>query len=165
MSEIEKCPGCGIMCPKYNDVTHEYLGASAGCWAIYGEVLAREYSDFRYIKGHQYTVDAYSVQHPGQPERRTIQSIATHLISLYAAFELKMRPEKMPQLRKKAADSEIVFFWLEPPEDMGDLTILDIHAAEDFLAHNRLVEQWAQQMWRIWQPHHSQIGEWCSLLM
>jgi hypothetical protein len=32
-------------------------------------------------------VDAYAVQHPGTTERRAVQSVAVHLISLYFVLE------------------------------------------------------------------------------
>jgi uncharacterized protein DUF5946 len=36
----------------------------AGCLQIFEEILAREFSDYRYGKIHRLTVDAYSLQHP-----------------------------------------------------------------------------------------------------
>ena len=70
-----ECPGCGLALPARPDAPkHPYVGASAECWAVYGEVLAREYEDPAYFRVHQLTVDAYAVQHPGAPERRSISN-------------------------------------------------------------------------------------------
>lgn len=98
-AELEPCRGCGALVPCGDGPTHRYIGASPGCWAVFGEVLAREYSDRRYWPVYQLTVDAYAVQHPGEPSRQTIQSAAIHLISLYSVLEAgrtfdqaKMRP-------------------------------------------------------------------------
>lgn len=40
-----KCPGCGLMTAVQDGPTHPYVVSSPGCWAIYGEVLAREYQN------------------------------------------------------------------------------------------------------------------------
>src|SRR5436190_1879442 len=40
------CIGCGVLTPDADGPTHPYLGASPGCWAVYGEVLAREYGEY-----------------------------------------------------------------------------------------------------------------------
>ena len=61
------CTGCGALVPDTPGPTHRYIGASPQCWALFGEVLAREYSDFRYASVHQLTVDSYAAQHPGTP--------------------------------------------------------------------------------------------------
>ena len=70
MNTVETCPGCGAAFPASDGPTHDYIGASAGCWAVYGDVLAREYSDHRFFRVHQLSVDAYSAQHPGGASRR-----------------------------------------------------------------------------------------------
>ena len=59
----------------------------ARCWALYGELLAREYSNQDYT---------YAVQHPGAPDRRTIQSLALHLITLCLALEEGLDPPEGP---------------------------------------------------------------------
>lgn len=48
-STLEKCDDCGVTLPAVEGPTHAYLGASPACWALYGEVLAREYSDPAYM--------------------------------------------------------------------------------------------------------------------
>jgi hypothetical protein len=70
------------MFPESDGPVHRYMESSPGCWAAFGEVLAREYSDFNYARMHRLTVDSYAVQHPGQPSPQSIQSVALHLISL-----------------------------------------------------------------------------------
>ena len=78
-TELEPCPGCGALAPRSDGPAHRYLGASPGCWAIFGEVLAREYSDQRYWPVHHLTVDAYAIQHPGEPSTQTIQPASLRL--------------------------------------------------------------------------------------
>lgn len=36
------CVGCGGLFPEMDGPTHRYMESSPGCWAAYGEVLARE---------------------------------------------------------------------------------------------------------------------------
>ena len=53
------CYGCQAEVPDISGPTHDYLGATPGCWALYGAVLAREYSDPELMVTHQLTVDAW----------------------------------------------------------------------------------------------------------
>lgn len=39
------CFSCGGLFPDIDGPTHRYMTSSAGCWSVYGEVLAREYSN------------------------------------------------------------------------------------------------------------------------
>ncbi len=76
--------------------------SSPGCWVMFTEVLAREYSDLTYWKGHQFTVDAYACQHVRKKEdRRALNSVNIHLVSLYCIFELGLGQEEAPKLRAK----------------------------------------------------------------
>jgi len=50
---------------KADGPAHAYMLSSPGCWAAYGELLAREYSDSAYRRLHRLSVDAYALQHPG----------------------------------------------------------------------------------------------------
>jgi Family of unknown function (DUF5946) len=65
----EACPGCGAMLPPSTGPTHESIGASPACWAVFGEVLAAEYSDGTFWPAHRISVDAYAAQHPGTDGR------------------------------------------------------------------------------------------------
>ena len=53
---------------------HNYIGAVQGCWNLYGIILAKEYLKYNALElTHRLTVDTYAVQHPGYPNRRSIQ--------------------------------------------------------------------------------------------
>jgi hypothetical protein len=69
------------------------MESSPGCWQIYGEVLAREYSDAAFRSIHRLTVDSYAVQHPGQPTAQSIQSVCVHLKGM------KLTPEHIGSSR------------------------------------------------------------------
>jgi hypothetical protein len=157
------CPGCGARVPGEGGPTHGTLGSAPGCWALYTEVLAREYGDFRFARVHRLTVDAYAVQHPGRPERRCIQSVAVHLIGLHLSLELGLRGDEAVRIMQRSADGAERFHWLEPPAAPGPLTIRDVHdAGADPEAHRRRVRMWAQCAWQAWRRHHLQIRAWAG---
>lgn len=163
-ASVIPCIGCGALVPDSSGPTHAYIGASPGCWAIYGEILAREYGEFRYPPVHRLTVDAYAAQHPGTPSRRSIQSVAVHLIGLYLALELGFEAPKVTQVMGRLLKDPGIYVWLDPPARMGDITVLDVVRARDLAEHERLVNQWAQAVWQAWAVHHSTIRRWTAVL-
>jgi hypothetical protein len=160
MAQTTSCPGCGLGLPATPGLpTHPYIGSSGGCWARYGELLAREYESPAYFGVHQLTVDAYAVQHPGEPERRSIQSVALHLITLGMVVERGVDPRLGPAIHRRIAGTE-TFRWLEPPERRGRMTVLDVLAADSPDAHERLVRAWAVDVWEAWATHHPAVRAW-----
>ena len=155
MADLIECVGCGVMVHDLPGKPHPYLGASAGCWQLYGRVLAREYESYEALRDtHLYTVDAYSLQHPGVPERRSIQSVSLHLVRLYLAFEQGLRvPEVMVTTRKLLRERSR-FVWLAPPSPNGTMTVADVLAAGDADEHRRAVLAWAEDVWAAWSLHH-----------
>jgi Family of unknown function (DUF5946) len=130
-----------------------------GCWAVYGEVLAREYSDPAYFQVHKLTVDAYAVQHPGHPSPQSIQSAAVHLIRLYLILETGLGTQRANDAIKAAADSR-TYHWLMPPGSMGGKTVIDVHKAKDVNEHKQLVSAWAESAWAAWSSHHATVRTW-----
>lgn len=156
------CVGCGGIFPETDAPTHRYMESSAGCWARYGEVLAREYGDIRYGKVHRLTVDAYAVQHPGRPSPRSIRSVAIHLMSLCAVLERDFPTRRVPALLKEASGRMDRYEWLSPPASMGPLTVADVHAAESPEKHRRIVRAWADSAWSAWSDRHPTVRAWLS---
>lgn len=72
------CPQCGASSVD---------GGRTGCQRLFDEVLAREFSDYRYARLHRLTVDANALQHPAE-YMRSSKSFAAHLTGAYAAIEL-----------------------------------------------------------------------------
>jgi Family of unknown function (DUF5946) len=158
-SPRSRCPGCGLVLPYYEGPAHPYLGASPACWAVYCEVLAREYGDPAYFRPHQLTVDTYAVQHPGAPERRTIQSLALHLITLCLVLERGADPAAGPNVHRRLA-GRAAFHWLAPPAVRGRLTVADVRRARTAAEHAAAVEEWARDVWAAWKPHHAAVRGW-----
>jgi hypothetical protein len=157
---LTHCPDCQALVPETDGPTHPYIGANPGCWGIYGEVLAREYGDHpKFQNVHRLTVDAYAVQHPGKPERRSIQSINVHLVALYLMLEKRMTPTQVTQamgrLIEECAES---FEWLEPPAELGKVKVTSVWLAETPEEHARTVQVWARSCWDAWSAHHPRIA-------
>jgi len=155
--KLTDCIGCGAGFDAGDGPTHPYMESSPGCWAAFGEVLAREYGDANYFRVHRLTVDAYAVQHPGRPSKQSIQSVALHLISLHAIFEKSYDPGHATKLIQAAAKDKSRFEWLEPPASRGAVTVADVRRAASADDHARLVREWAAGAWSAWSPHHIEV--------
>lgn len=160
---IIQCFSCGAAVPDIEGEVHEYILAAPGCWQLYGEVLAKDYGEFGYPEVHQMTVDAYAVQHPGKPERRAIQSVTVHLISLYYAIEKGLDASQSRQMIGQALRFKQAFTWLEPPKDMGKITVADVaRRANSLQEYEQAVRAWAASAWQAWSAHHPQIRAWAE---
>jgi hypothetical protein len=161
MTKSVRCPGCGSLFPDTEGPTHCYIESSPGCWAAYGEVLAREYSNpALFGQVHRLSVDAYAVQHPGQPSPQSIQSVALHLISLCLMVEYGATPQTATTALREGARAKGRYLWLPPPASLGSLTVADVWSAKEATAHRFLVQQWAATVWSAWSVHHSTIRAW-----
>ena len=154
------CPGCGVVLPEYNGPTHPYIGANAACWALYGELLAHEYAELGYPECHRLTVDAYAVQHPGRRERRSIQSVGTHLSGLYLVLERGCDGPAATALKNQVVAAKPGFVWLNPPRPEEALTVQDVIEMRNEMSHCDAVEAWARSVWDAWQLHHQTVRDW-----
>ncbi len=162
MMVFDECMWCKGRYPKIIGPTHEYMESSPGCWAAFGRVLAREYSDQRFHAIHRLTVDAYAVQHPGQPSRQSIQSVGVHLVRLCLFIEHNLDPKRANDAMLVAARNKASYHWLAPPAALGTITVADIDAASDIEQHIERVRAWAEQMWDVWSGHHTIVRAWAQ---
>lgn len=158
--KTKDCFTCGGRFPDIDGPVHPYMASSPGCWAVYGEVLAREYSDPGYFETHRLTVDTYAVQHPGSTERQSIQSVGVHLIRLCLFLEEGLAAEHANAAMLEAGKRKRSFTWLEPPPSFGALTAADVVKAGSVSEHKRVVRAWAESAWEAWSIHHGQIRAW-----
>ncbi len=155
------CVGCGGLFPEVEGPTHRYLESSAGCWAAYCEVLAREYGDPSYGASHRLTVDAYAVQHPGQPSPQTIQSVALHLISLCLMLEKGCTAGQATAAMQTAAKDKSRFRWLSPPAVPRARSRCWTFAKPiQRAAHAEVVRTWAEASWAAWSAYHDTVEAW-----
>ena len=158
----EPCPGCGARyLPQAQDETHHYIGASAACWAAFGELLAREFGDPGYGIVHRHTVDAYVVQHPGADGRRERQSVAVHLVGLCHWLEHGLSAAELNPMTQGLASSKPDWPWLTPPERY-ELTVVDVLRATSGEEHVRMTREWAASVWEAWSPHHAAVRAWAA---
>ncbi|HEY0633553.1 MAG TPA: DUF5946 family protein [Thermoleophilaceae bacterium] len=154
-----ECPGCRLVLPQHDGPRHPYIGASAACWALYGHLLARAYSDPEIIPILQLIVDTYAVQHPGTPERRAAQSVGIHLMTLCMVLEQGADPRDGPQLHKRMV-TRPAFSWLDPPPNRGSVTVGELVAVTDAGELDRRVWDWGREVWDAWALHHPTVRGW-----
>lgn len=149
-----------MVLPATDGPTHAYLASSAACWELFGELLAKEFGDPAYFSVHQLTVDTYAVQHPGEPERRTIQSLGLHLMTLCLFLERGFDIAQGPAAHKRIVENPPSWVWLDPPENMGSMTVADVVKAQSAEEHRDLVWEWARSVWQAWARHHETVRRW-----
>ena len=158
MTSLDTCPGCRLTLPLHDGPTHPYIGASAACWALYGEVLAREYGNPALMGlTHRASVDAYAAQHPGVPGRRATQSVWAHLAGLHVVLERGLPEAAAREVMKQITSSAGELSWLTPPDDPGTVTVADVAAVADLDAHDAQVMRWAGEVWSSWRAHHHEV--------
>ncbi len=133
---------------------HLYVGAVAGCWAAYTELLGRQFSDPRLAGAHMLAVDVYMAQHPGRPGRQSSQSVWVHLVGLCLVLEHGFDAVSSARAKARLAAPNATFEWLEPPASLGPVTVLDVLEAGDGGA---AVRHWAESVWAAWATHHQAV--------
>jgi Family of unknown function (DUF5946) len=154
---MARCPGCGLEAPPSGRGYDRKFFASAECWTLFEEVLAREFQNaVLFGQVHQLTVDAYAVQHAGgaHPDK----SVSIHLAGLCLMQERGVAPVDVPRLLQRLAGRRS---WphLEPPADRAWRTVRDVAATDSPRAHAERVREWAADVWRAWSRHHGAARE------
>jgi len=157
-----RCPGCNGEFEDMSGPTHEYILSSSACWAVYGEVLAREYSNPRMMQLHRVTVDAYAVQHPGVEVLPARRSVAIHLSRLYLLLEREWPITRINEAMPKISAFKDRCAWLTPPSMEGTLTVKSVLSAASNDEHEAAVMAWAESVWQAWTPHHATVRTWCA---
>ncbi|TAH48627.1 MAG: hypothetical protein EYC68_20175 [Chloroflexota bacterium] len=164
MSEIvlDRCE-CGLELPRADTLlpTHAYIGATAGCWALYNELHAKQYTGFGALTPIR-VIDAYAVQHHGKTERRAIQSVNAHLVALYLQLEKGYKGEQVNVALQRVLKFADEFVWLEPPTPNGTLTIADVLRAETSEEQANAIENYARDIWRAWKVHRAAVVKWVA---
>jgi hypothetical protein len=138
------CEDCGAVVAE----------GKAGCLKLFEEILAKEFSDYRYGKIHRLTVDAYSLQHP-DVYMRSGKSFAAHLTGIYAALESEDALAVNQTVQKWLSTNPKIDKAARLPEQRGNLTITFIHSAVDADDHSKRVREWAREVWSAWSEHHA----------
>lgn len=128
-------------------------GGRDGCLKLFEEVIAREFSDYRYGRVHRLTVDAYSLQHPDK-YMRSGKSFAAHLTGMRAAMESEDALTLNQTVQKWLSTNPKVEKPARLPARRGDLNVTYVHGAEDADEHVKRVREWARDVWGAWAEHH-----------
>jgi len=152
-----KCFSCQAEIPDIGGLVHRYMDSSPGCWKLFGQILEKEYSNPDYMVNHRITVDAFAVQHYGKPSPQAIHSVNLHLASMYLiydrGFDVKLADKGLTILAKYKSE----LFWLDPPENVGEITVADILKVHTSDEHCKLVFDWGKSIWDAWEVHHQTI--------
>lgn len=143
-ASVSICEDCGAAAVQ----------GKAGCREVFEEILAKEFSDYRYGKIHRLTVDAYALQHP-EAYMRSGKSFAAHLTGMSAALEHEDTLDLNRTVQKWLSSNPSIDKPVHLPEQRGDLTIAYIHSAADADEHVNRVREWARDIWGAWTEHHN----------
>jgi hypothetical protein len=156
----EQCPWCGATFELTGGPLHEYIESSPGCWDAYIKVLAREYENYTELSDiHWLTVDTYSVQHPGKPGRKSIQSVCGHLVSLCFVLEKNYSGDLAGKMLQRFVEKKTRLSWLDPPDFEGTLNVSNVLAARNNEEHVKTVRQWAESVFGRWMSKHREAIE------
>ncbi|MDH3403856.1 MAG: DUF5946 family protein [Acidobacteriota bacterium] len=159
------CFSCGAVVADCDGPVHPYMASSPGCWAAFGEVLEREYSAAAYAKNHRLTVDAYAVQHPGEPSPQSVRSVALHLVSLHLVLERGVAHAHATRVLQAASRESPAFYRLVPPASLGTVTVRDVLDGRSAEEHLHAVARWAESAWLAWADWHDQVAAWAQSLL
>jgi len=138
----DACEDCGAF----------VAGGRDACLKLFEEILAREFSDYRYGRIHRLTVDAYSLQHPDK-YMRSGKSFAAHLTGMCAALEHQDAPALNQAVQRWLSTNPQVLKPAHLPERRGALSITYIYSAADADEHVKRVREWARDVWGAWAEH------------
>jgi hypothetical protein len=162
MSSVH-CIGCGAVVPKEHGETHPFFRSDPACRRIYGELLAREYSDPAYQRVYRLSVDTWPAQHPGEASEKAARLLAGHLVRLCIVLEREWPLERANDIMVRFSRLQKARLpWLAPPKNTGVITVVDVQKATDADSHCRRVWEWAKCTWATWHAHHEQIREWAD---
>lgn len=139
----DTCDDCGAVVAQGKD----------GCRVLFEEILAREFSDYRYGRIHRLTVDTYSLQHP-DAYMKSGKSFVAHLTGMCAAFEFEDTLALNQAVQKWLSTNPKIQKPAEIPNERGTLMVTYVHAAVDAEQHTKRVREWARDVWAAWSQHH-----------
>lgn len=146
----EICPDCG-----------NPAGGRDGCLAMFEEVIAREFSDYRWGGAHRLTVDVYGLQHP-EPYLHSAKSFAAHLTGVGLALEHDNAALSNQAMQRWLNGSRELTKPARLVTERASLTVAYVHAAATAEEHVTRVREWATEVWRTWASYHPLAQEWIS---
>jgi hypothetical protein len=175
----EPCPGCGALFPRIDGPTHPYIGASAGCWALFTPVAAGAVPDPQLVEQSAVPrrsmdvtphaaapglsallADAYAAQHHGEDSSQAIQSVAVHLLTMYGVLRGRVAPEHAQWPRRRGLRRRGVFHKLTPPPVGAALTVRHLFPGGG-VDEPITVADYVASVFAAWeQQHGALLAEW-----
>ena len=134
------------------------MNGTAGCRALFEELTARDFSDYRFFGIHRLMVDAYALQHPDE-YCASAKSLMAHLGSLCCAME-RGGDQIVYQALQKSLNGKATLEKLALPDFRGELTIEHVHGISELGAYKQAVEQWGRCVWAAYADLHELGREW-----
>jgi cystathionine beta-lyase/cystathionine gamma-synthase len=88
-----------------------------------------------------------------------MSSVYVHLGSLYSYFELDNSPGSLSAIKQEITKHKSKFVWLEPPENIAEITVVDVLKSESAQQHCDSVKKWATYVYNKWSAHHAAIAD------
>ena len=175
-SALSPCPGCGALFPPHDGSTHRYLGASAGCWALFSWSAVSGATDVADLvaqsripdnlvpvpaRGDALPLDslwgdAYGVQHHGGTSPQAVQSVAVHLLNLHGIINGKTTRPGWPI--ERAMRTRGVFQKLDPPTLGSALTFRHLFLGGGVVTPVTR-SQYVVSVYEAWMAVHRSIVE------
>jgi hypothetical protein len=150
-----RCGDCGALVPDIAGPRHPYLGASAGCWELFGRLSALEIGEG--IPGpERLSVHAYTAQHPGTADRRAVQSVWVHLVALQLILEAGASGADAVAAMQRLLAHERSFEQLLPVPNNYGMTVVDALDAAP-AERQAVARRWATATWTAWARHHDAV--------
>lgn len=153
------CPGCGGAFEAMDGPTHRYMTSSPGCWKVFGDLIAAEYSGAAPLEVHRLSVDAYAVQHPGDGSRQAVQSVGLHLARLCVQLHAPRPPHETNAVMQGFSARKATLPLLKPPPRFS-MTLADVAPFIGGPHHAEQVRLWAARAYDDWQDQHGVIRDW-----
>jgi hypothetical protein len=153
------CVGCEAMVAGGEGPSHPYMLSAAGCWEQYCslEEWKSRLSGEESIGIVQNLVDSFAVQHATNTDRRNVQSVAVHPMSLCSGLERDAtgRQRRARIGRWVGRDYPV----LDPRPAGYPITISDV-ADAPAATRPSTIERLAQTAWSAWSAHHDTVRAW-----
>lgn len=139
------------------------MTGSAACWASFGELLAVQYATPQRMAFHQLVVDAYAAQHPGGDDRRAVQSVAIHLMTLALVLEDGADPAEGPGLHRDMVRGPVFGALVRRAPAPDDRTVVDVPLTGSVAEAESATRAWARDVWASWSQEHATLRTWPQL--
>ncbi len=134
-----------------------------GCWELYAGLGERAYADPAYATVTFYGVDAHALQHP---EIHGKKNNAAHLLRLHWIFTRDMysQANTIPRWWQAYLQGNNIPH-LDPPPLRGDITVVQVVAAQAAPAYAAAMQAWGRSVYDAWAAHHGWAEETFSRLL